>query len=51
MTVRVKVAEGRVVKDRLGRTCSGVFEVDPREMFWAQLLRCGDLVRVGENVK
>ncbi|MFT8804537.1 MAG: hypothetical protein ABF856_05055 [Acetobacter aceti] len=42
--VRVKVAKGRVVKDRAGRKISGQIEVNERDLFWAALIRSRDVV-------
>ncbi|WP_215762855.1 DUF2635 domain-containing protein [Acetobacter sp. P1H12_c] len=44
MSVRVTVAEGRVVRDPRGRKCpDGEFSVDEKDFFWARCLRSGDL--------
>ncbi|NHO33328.1 hypothetical protein [Acetobacter fallax] len=44
----VKVADGRRVLDQTGRVVpSGqTVEVDEKCLFWAALIRCGDLVAV-----
>lgn len=44
--VKVKIAKGRVVKDRTGKKIEGQIEVNERDLFWAALIRCGDLVQV-----
>ncbi|MBS1016921.1 MULTISPECIES: DUF2635 domain-containing protein [Acetobacter] len=47
MSVRVRVAAGRVVRDPRGRKCpDGEFSVDEKDFFWAGCLRSGDVVRV-----
>lgn len=47
MSVRVRVATGRVVRDPRGRKCpDGEFSVDEKDFFWAGCLRSGDVVRV-----
>lgn len=49
--VTVKVAKGRTVKDRSGKKLEGVIAVNERDLFWAALIRCGDLVLVKGSAK
>lgn len=44
--VKVKVAKGRIVKDRSGKKIDGTIEVNERDLFWAALIRSGDVTPV-----
>ncbi|MFT8896767.1 MAG: hypothetical protein ABF968_07360 [Acetobacter sp.] len=49
--VKVKPARGRVVKDRTGKLVSGEIEVNERDLFWAALIRWGDVTIVRERTR